>query len=77
MHAKLKLGGSEKPYRFRGWEKLLEDFLADVARLTGSDDGKTWQTGPRGEVSAPKYRIDTGEQQFDLRTRESSRALGQ
>lgn len=33
-------GEREKPYRFRGWEKLMEDFLADVVRLTGGEDGE-------------------------------------
>lgn len=33
-------GKREKPYRFRSWENLMEDFLADVARLTGGKDGK-------------------------------------
>jgi hypothetical protein len=25
--------GREKPYRFEGWETLIDDFLADVARI--------------------------------------------
>lgn len=27
------LDGREEPYRFRGWEALIDDFLADVARM--------------------------------------------
>jgi hypothetical protein len=27
--------GKEKPYRFRGWAALLDDFLTDVAKLRG------------------------------------------
>ena len=34
-------GERERPYRFRGWETLMEDFLADVARLTGGKHGET------------------------------------
>ena len=34
-------GETERPYRFEGWEKLLEDFLADVDRLNGGSHGKT------------------------------------
>jgi Family of unknown function (DUF6516) len=25
--------GREEPYRFRGWEALIDDFLGDVARI--------------------------------------------
>ena len=28
-------GNDEQPYSFRGWEMLLDDFLADVERLRG------------------------------------------
>ena len=34
-------GEVERPYRFRTWEKLMEDFLADVERLTGGKHGET------------------------------------
>ena len=27
------IDGREEPYDFRGWEALIDDFLADVARL--------------------------------------------
>ena len=33
-------GEREQPYRFRNWEKLMKDFLADVDRLTGGKDGQ-------------------------------------
>jgi hypothetical protein len=33
-------GATELAYRFERWEKLLEDFLADVERLTGEHHGK-------------------------------------
>jgi Family of unknown function (DUF6516) len=36
----LHFGETEHPYRFRNWEKLMEDFLADVDRLTGGIDGE-------------------------------------
>lgn len=29
------LGRSEHPYEFLGWEKLIDDFLADIAALRG------------------------------------------
>jgi hypothetical protein len=29
------LGQSERPYEFEGWEKLIDDFLAEVAALRG------------------------------------------
>jgi hypothetical protein len=29
------VGEIESPYEFRGWEKLIDDFLADVAALRG------------------------------------------
>ena len=31
----LHYGDRESPYAFQDWERLLVDFLADVARLTG------------------------------------------
>ncbi|OGT80499.1 MAG: hypothetical protein A3H91_12325 [Gammaproteobacteria bacterium RIFCSPLOWO2_02_FULL_61_13] len=34
-------GELEQRYRFRTWETLMEDFLADVDRLTGGKDDKT------------------------------------
>ncbi|MSQ72511.1 MAG: hypothetical protein EXR27_14650 [Betaproteobacteria bacterium] len=37
----LHYGEREQRYRFRTWEKLMEDFLADVDRLTGGNDEKT------------------------------------
>jgi hypothetical protein len=27
------IDGREEPYRFRGWEALIDDFLGDVARI--------------------------------------------
>ena len=36
----LRNGEREQPYRFVTWEKLMEDFLADVERLTGGKHGK-------------------------------------
>ncbi len=27
--------GREEPYQFQGWEKLIDDFLADVSRMRG------------------------------------------
>lgn len=27
---------TEQPYRFQGWERLIDDFLADVTALRGS-----------------------------------------
>lgn len=27
--------GTEAPYKFRGWEALIDDFLADVANVRG------------------------------------------
>ena len=36
----LHYGDRERPYRFISWERLMEDFLADVDRLTGASDDK-------------------------------------
>lgn len=36
----LHYGELEQRYRFRTWEKLIEDFLADVDRLTGGTNEK-------------------------------------
>lgn len=36
----LHYGEREQRYPFRDWEKLMEDFLADVNRLTGGKDEK-------------------------------------
>ena len=35
-----RYGEREQRYPFRTWEKLMEDFLADVERLTGGKDGQ-------------------------------------
>ena len=37
----LHYGEIEQRYRFRSWERLMEDFLADVDRLTGGSNEKT------------------------------------
>lgn len=29
------VGETEHPYEFRGWEQLIDDFLADIAALRG------------------------------------------